>query len=97
MRIRKSYIHIIGELWYPGTGATTLTASDHDLENMQDDDGAYTRESIDNWIGAHSGDFQSVTDWSADLSLSNGVDIEFPFENKKNEFAFSDIMYGELE
>lgn len=95
MKIRKSFINVLGELWYPSTGATVYNLSDYDLENMKDDNGNYTRESVELWLGSHSGDFQSVTDFSADLSLPDGKDIVIPFENEENEMEFNDIMYAE--
>lgn len=95
MRYYKSFVNVIGKGWYNQTIATTYNVTDSDVENVRDDSGNITRESVALWLDSHSGDFQSVDDFSASLSLADGSDYEFGFADLENELAFNDCMYSE--
>jgi hypothetical protein len=97
MRYRKSYINVVGKGWYNQTIATTYNVTDHDTENMRDEDDNITRESVELWLDSHSGDFQHVEDFSASISLSDGADIEIEWRDEDNEMAFNDCMYLEID
>lgn len=87
-----AYVEITGGIWMPyGMKAATVhRLTDYDVENMQDDNGNITRESVDRWVGLNSGDFSSVDGWSA---MVEGM--EFPFEDEEVELQFNHCMYGD--
>ena len=60
-------IDVIGKLWMGGTAAYSYEPTASDVENMRDEDGLITREGVEAWLDTHSGDFQSVTDFSVDF------------------------------
>lgn len=92
MKISKSFIQAIGPIWTPNaTGATQYNLTHSDIENM----GGITRESIDEWLSTHSGDFRSVTDFRADIELPDGRNVIIEWENEESEFIYSDCMYSE--
>jgi len=92
--VRKSIINIVGGIWMPygAKAATTIECSQYDVENMRDDDGKVTRESVEQWLTTHSGDFSSVIDFSASLEDENDT-VEIPWQDEENEMAFCDCMF----
>jgi hypothetical protein len=62
--------------------------SAYDLENI----GEFTRENVEDWLGTHAGDFQSVRDFHAVCG-----DAEVAWENEENEFEYCDCMYPSEE
>jgi hypothetical protein len=95
--IRKSLINVLGQLWMPSVaGALVIEASTHDVENMRDDEGKITRESVGLWLDSHAGDFSGVIDFS--VSIEDGeATIDIPFSSEENEMTFGDCMYGSEE
>jgi hypothetical protein len=90
---RKSYVDVIGEIWMPaGTCAMRYPLSAHDIENIRDDDGAITRESIEQWLTSNSGDFQHVADFSASIEVGENT-LDFAWKNEDSEFTYNDCMY----
>ena len=91
--IQKSIVQIIGVIWMPAvTCAKELTLSPYDVDNARDHGGKITRESVAQWLTTHSGDFQSVADFSA--SIEDGeMTVEIPWSIEESEFAFNDCMY----
>lgn len=84
-------IYVIGKIWMPAiTCAQTIKVTDHDIENMKDN-GELTRDSIENWLGCHTGDFQSIIDFSVDIA-----DFQSPWADPDSEFIFMDCIYPEL-
>lgn len=81
--VKKSVIDVVGKIWLPAvTCSMRYTVSAHDVENMRDDDGKITRDSVDQWLACHSGDFQSVQDFRASIEdVDKTVDIEFSTED----------------
>jgi len=95
MRHTKIYheIRVIGKIWMSKcTCAQFLNPSDSDVDNMSDDRGEYTRESVEHWISRHAGDFQSVEDFYANLAIGD-KDVEFDWANEESEGVFNDCMY----
>ena len=91
--VRKSIVRVVGKIWMPNaTCAMDYTLTEYDLENARDDDGKLTRESVEHWVMLHTGDFQSITDWSASLEDGNDT-IELPWQSEENELAYADCMY----
>lgn len=93
--VRKSIVRIIGTIWMPATTcAQEQTLSSYDVENCRDDAGQITRESVEQWLTTHSGDFQSVQDFSA--SIEDGeTTVDIPWGKEESEFTFSDCMFPE--
>jgi hypothetical protein len=67
-----------------GKATMTYTLDKFDRENI----GELNRESIEDWLTTHSGDFQSIIDFSASLD-----DLEIPWSNEESEFEYGDITY----
>lgn len=92
-QIVRSFINVVGNLWMPNTqAAMQYTISASDIKNMTDEDGQITRESVEDWLAGHSGDFSSITDFYADIEY-NGVNTIIQWNDEENEFAFNDMMY----
>lgn len=50
--VRESFVEILGVIWMPAIAAgTRKDVSAHDIENMRDDDGAITRDSVEQMAG----------------------------------------------
>jgi hypothetical protein len=95
--VRKSIIHVIGRIWMPAaTAAMTYTLRSYDIENMRDEDGSITRESVDNWLAMNAGDFQGVTDFYASIEDGN-KSIDLPWADEDSELTFNDCMFPEDE
>jgi hypothetical protein len=93
--VRKSIVEVVGELWMPSTNAaTTITMSEYDIENARDDEGKLTRESLENWLGMHTGDFSRVIDFHA--SIEDGdTTVDIPWGSEEGEFAYYDCFPSE--
>ena len=77
--IRESLLSVIGKIWMPygAVCAQEYTLDDYDLANATDDEtGTITRDSLEQWIMLHTGDFSGVDDWSASLEIGDET-IEF--------------------
>jgi len=93
--VRKSVVRILGGIWLPyGTQcAQEKELSKFDVDNLRNEDGSITRESVSDWVDSHSSDFSSVTDWWA--SIEDGeTTLEFDWQNEDSEPAWLDAMYG---
>lgn len=90
--VKKSFIEVLGIIWLPPIEcAQTITLSQYDVDNIREGDGSITRESVEQWLCTHAGDFQSIKDFCA--SIEDGdktVDIEWASE--QGEMAFADCM-----
>ena len=81
--VRK--INVIGQIWQPGfTCAMSYRLTKHDVEMI----GELTRENVERWLMSHSGDFQSVQDFHADIA-----DFDSPWENEASELTFLEAMF----
>lgn len=89
-----SFIQIVGKLWMGGVAATQQTLSKYDVENMTDENGNITRESVDEWLNSHSGDFSIVIDFRADLETGE-KNVIVEWENEENELIYRTYMFGE--
>ena len=92
--VRKSYVDVVGKIWMPQhvTVAMRYPVSGYDMENMRDDDGQITRDSVEQWLMCHSGDFSSVEDFSASLEVGDDT-IEFPWTHEESECTYADSMF----
>lgn len=98
--VTKSTIDMIGTIWLPAvTCAATETVPQSSVDNLRDLDGAVTRDSVQDWIDMHCGDFQNVTDFAASIELPNrhgGTDtLDIPWRDEESEMTFNDLMFGE--
>lgn len=80
-------VDVLGKGWYGQTIATQYKLSSYDRESM-----AHTRNGVQEWLDTHADDFQYVTDFSASLD-----ELEIPWADEENAFAFGDIMYPDGE
>jgi hypothetical protein len=94
MKYAQSTIDVTGPIWWPAgsMAATTYNVSSHDVENMRDDDGQLTRESVSLWLDSHAGDFQHVADFSASLEV-DGNTVDIPWQSEDSGEVFADCMW----
>lgn len=95
--VRRSYIDVIGTIWMPSTTcAMQYPLASYDIENCRDEDGNITRESVEQWLCRHSGDFQSVDDFSA--SIEDGDEtIDIAWADEESELTYGDCMFGDCD
>jgi hypothetical protein len=93
--VRTSYVDVIGPIWMPSTtAAMRYTVDGYDIENMRDEDGNITRDSVEQWLACNSGDFQNVTDFSA--SIEDGdTTVDIPWKDEDSELTYNDCMFPE--
>lgn len=97
--IVTSEIEVIGKIWMPATmAAYTYKLSDHDIENMWNDEftqieDAITREDIEEWLSKNAGDFQEIVDFNADISFGDTQDLIIPWKNEESELIYNDCMF----
>jgi|ERR1700733_15561695 len=105
--VRRSYVDMIGLIWMPPVMCSMRKELDsHDIESIRGYSEVVsetpvqlwgphiqriTREGLEHWLLLNSGDFQSVTDFSA--SIEDGYfTTEFPWENEESGLIFSDCQ-----
>lgn len=103
LTVRQDYVEVVGHIWQPGVGlcATRMDLSDYDLRNIVADrvtgdvpvndetlTERFTRESVADWLTAHSGDFSEVVDFYATAGH-----VEIPWASEDSEMAYIDAMY----
>jgi hypothetical protein len=90
--VRKSYVIILGYIWMPHVLCSLrVDLSSYDLENMRDEDGHITRESIEQWLTAHSGDFSEVVDFSASIEDGDHT-LDFPWSSEETQCQYFDTL-----
>ncbi len=94
--VRKSIIDVVGKIWMPSvTCGQRMTLSAHDVENCRNDTGKITRESVQDWLHSHAGDFSSIEDFSA--SIEDGVvTVEIPWATEEGELTYLDCTAEEV-
>ena len=82
-----SFINILGKIWLPPViSSQTITLSPSDVDSIRVN-GKITREGIEQWLTTHTGDFQSIEDFYADIA--NGErDLIFDWANDDSESMF---------
>lgn len=92
--VTKSFIRVIGKIWMPPvTCAMEYPIYSYELDNMRDDETNITKESIEYWLSSHSGDFQSIEDFYADIEAPEG-NIIVNWAKEDSENTYNDCMYG---
>lgn len=76
-------VFVLGRGWYGQEMTYTYTLPQDILP---------TREAIQDYLGAHAGDFQSITDFAASID-----EVEIPFGTEENEWRYTDITFREEE
>lgn len=89
-------IDVIGYIWMPGDVlcAQSRDVSGYDIENMKDEQGNITRESVERWVLCNSGDFSRVIDFRADLGDNPLIDWT---NGEESDIAFCGAMFSEEE
>lgn len=88
----KSYVEVLGRIWMPAVmAAQHINLRQYDIDNMRDDDGKITRDSLEDWLGSNTGDLQSIYDFSATIKDGESV-IQIDWENEENAFEFFDLV-----
>lgn len=80
-------VHHVGPIWQPGY----ICAMDYRprVDDVRDATAAVTRDSVQDWLDAHAGDFSATLDFS----VSGGA-IDLPFATEAGELAYADAMFG---
>ena len=94
--VRHSYVNIIGGIWMP-YGAQCAMRKDltsYDIKNIRAcGDGEITRDGLEDWLTANSGDFSSVDDFRASIEDGDQT-IEIAWaKGEDSEITYSDCMY----
>src|SRR6478672_11219335 len=89
--VTKQIVRVVGKLWMPMCDAATeMTLSEYDMSNIGNPE---NRDEVERWIMLNSGDFSSVTDFSADFNIG-GKHIEHAWKNDDSEAIFFDSSMG---
>lgn len=99
-QVRKSYVIIIGKNWYGQTCSLEKNLTDHDLCNISAENITLekpnpkniTRDTIEQWLTSNSGDFSSVDDFKASISLATGEDFDLDFSKEESEMTYANTL-----
>ena len=85
-----SFIRILGKIWLPPiTCCSIIHVLPSDVESIRVN-GEITREGVEQWLTTHSGDFQSIEDFYADIADGEN-DLVFDWVNEDSEEKFNDL------
>lgn len=91
-QVRKSIVDVVGHIWMPNTVCSLhKTLSGYDLENMRDEDGNITRDSLEQWLCMNTGDFQDIIDFSASIEDGDKT-IDIPWLTEDGEMQYLDTL-----
>ncbi len=83
--VERNWISVIGRIWMPAVMcAQRIDLTSYDLENI----GEPTRENAEQWLTTHTGDFQSVKDFSATIG-----ETVLDWSDPDSENVYIDCMY----
>ena len=90
--VSESFIEVVGRMWMPNTtAAMTIDLGAWELGNIQNEDGSIDRDAVEFWLTGHSGDFQSIIDFRADIQHPiTDENLVFEWENEESEGVFAD-------
>lgn len=113
----ENFVEVLGNGWlsfnrygmpdkpYPSM-AYKYTLRDSDVKRLLES-GPITREAIDQWLSTNSGDFSSISDFHANVTIDTiaqdgqtieQTDLDFPWKNEESDSQYFDMVYGsELE
>lgn len=93
----KSIVQIVGKGWYGQTIATEKDLCSRDLANIleyiESEDGN-ARDGLEQWLLFNTGDFQSLTDFYAELETDEGT-VTIDWEDAENGYIYNDCMYSD--
>ena len=93
--VTQQRINVLGKLWMPNTtAATQLNLSQYDLDNIEN---PRDRDSVEQWLTSHSGDFSQVLDFSADFHIGDEHIVHEWAKGADSEYRFLDCMYPPYE
>ena len=83
--VERNFVQVIGTIWMPeATCAMEYTLSARDIANI----GKFTRDNVETWLSANSGDFQSIQDFTATVG-----DEWIEWDSEESEFTYNDCMF----
>ena len=83
--VEWNFVQVIGTIWMPAaTCAMEYPLTAHDVANI----GKFTRDNVETWLSANSGDFQSIQDFAATIG-----DEWVEWEREESELTFNDCMF----
>jgi hypothetical protein len=90
--VHKSLIQVIGKIWMPPVVCgMQYDLTEHDVQNIH----PLTYDNVEDWLMKHSGDFQEIIDFRADIYDSVlGIDVVFEWEDPESEYTYFDLMYS---
>ena len=85
--VERNFVQVLGRIWQPGLGqcAMEYPLTAHDVANI----GRFTRDNVETWLSANSGDFQSIDDFRASVG-----DDEIDWESEESEFTYNNCVFG---
>ena len=90
---RYSYVDVVGSIWMPNVTCSMRydlrPAPWNDVNDVRGDDGTITRDSVEQWLATHAGDFQSIQDFSASIEDGEAT-IDIPWATEDGELAYLD-------
>lgn len=86
-------VDVLGRIWWPAGGLCAMSYEPR-ADDLRDESGAVTRDSIQRWIDTNTGDFSEVVDWRA--TVGDG-DFDSDFTDEDNEMTFNDCMFPNEE
>ncbi len=96
MRVCISTVSVIGPIWWPSGAVCSLdmNLTSWDIEQIRDyGNGTIDREAVEQWLCLHSGDFQHVQDFHADIS-DGDADYLFDWSDPDSEWIYADTLGG---
>lgn len=82
------YIQVIGRIWMPDIVAAQYhKLSQYDIDSISYEDGSIDRDGIQDWLDCHTGDFQCIDDFYADIN-----DVIYDWQKEESEYMYSDCM-----
>ena len=93
--VMENYIDVLGWIWQPTQSPCSLriALSKYDTDNMKDDKGETTRQSIEDWLSLNAGDFQAIIDFHA---VIDSAKVKFPWTSEETEMQYLDTIGGEI-
>ena len=84
-------IQVIGKLWSGPIAAMTYSLSLSDVYNISCME-KLNRRDVEKWLITHSGDFQHIIDFHADID-----EFDSPWNSEESEIIFNSCTYSEPE
>ena len=89
--VERNFVQVIGQIWMPATtAAMTYDLDSSDVRNIREFCLHYKvcRDSVEDWLGTHSGDFRTIDDFYVTIG-----DWESEWAHEESEATFNDCMF----